>query len=53
MKYRAIYFDGCNGWCYGELLTEEEVKEKYPDAGPRNGDEILEACDGEVLLILV
>ena len=54
MEYREIFYDGCNGWRLGGLVSEEEVKEKYPEASSRNDDGLLEADEeGSVLLIPV
>ena len=52
MTYRETYFDGGNGWRLGELLSEEEVKERYPDANSRNDDGLLEG-DEEGMCLLV
>lgn len=54
MKYQEIYFDGGNGWKLGDILTEEEVKERYPDASSRNDDGLLQGDEeGECLLVPV
>lgn len=58
MTYRKIYFDGCNGWCLGELVEAEPVKgrirlEDEGAFGSRNRDGLFESESGETLLVPV
>lgn len=67
MRYRQLYYDGCNGWCLGDVLEAEPNKKGVVDLfdpeeddeddrecfrySSRNNDGLLENEGGEELLV--
>jgi hypothetical protein len=42
VNYAMIYFDGCNGWRFGGIISKKEIEMGYPNANSRNDDGLLE-----------
>lgn len=49
MKYRVLYYDGCNGWRLGDVVDAERAHKEA--TGSRNEDGLLEDEGGERLWV--